>query len=134
MGRTTKPLSSTEVKAAKATNRDAVLYDGDGLELLVKAGSNSKLWRFRYYRPLSKKRAMVSFGPYPAVSLADARRLRDDARVLLARDIDPQEYKKEQAPAQTVTRGALPCRWWMGAGMISPPGTAAATLYRCLRT
>lgn len=96
MGRTTKPLSSTEVKAAKTTNKDAVLYDGDGLELLVKAGSNSKLWRFRYYRPLSKKRAMVSFGPYPAVSLADARRLRDDARALLARNIDPQEYKKEQ--------------------------------------
>ncbi|WP_374444911.1 integrase domain-containing protein [Providencia sp.] len=100
MARQTKPLTNTEIKAAKAIDKDIVLYDGDGLELLVKSASNSKLWRFRYYRPDSKKRAMISFGSYPEISLADARRLKDDARALLANEIDPQEHKKEQESAR----------------------------------
>lgn len=51
MARQTKPLNNTEVKNSKATERATILYDGDGLELLVKPGG-SKLWRFRYYKPL----------------------------------------------------------------------------------
>ena len=45
MARQTKPLNNTEVKNAKATERATILYDGDGLELLVNPGG-SKLWRF----------------------------------------------------------------------------------------
>lgn len=36
MARQTKPLNNTEVKNSKATERATILYDGDGLELLVK--------------------------------------------------------------------------------------------------
>ena len=68
MARQTKPLNNTEVKNSKATERATILYDGDGLELLVKPGG-SKLWRFRYYKTFTRKRAMISFGAYPAVSL-----------------------------------------------------------------
>lgn len=101
MARQTKPLNNTEVKNAKATERATILYDGDGLELLVKPGG-SKLWRFRYYKPFTRKRAMISFGAYPAVSLSEARQLREDARLLLSKDIDPQEHKKPNSCGKKV--------------------------------
>lgn len=95
MARQTKPLSNTEVKNAKTSDRTLILYDGNGLELQV-TSRGSKLWRFRYYKPFTSKRAMISLGSYPSVSLSEARRLREDARVLLGKDIDPLEYKKTE--------------------------------------
>lgn len=65
MARKTKPLTDTEIKAAKPKDADYQLYDGDGLTLLIKS-SGSKLWQFRYYRPLTKQRTKQSFGAYPA--------------------------------------------------------------------
>lgn len=59
MARQTKPLSAKEIDAAKPKQSNYVLYDGDGLELLVKS-NGSKLWSFRYIRPLTKKRAKTS--------------------------------------------------------------------------
>nr|WP_232351409.1 MULTISPECIES: integrase domain-containing protein [unclassified Gilliamella] len=56
----------------------------------------TKIWRFNYYRPVSKKRALISFGSYPEISLADARIKRDNARALLAKGIDPQDYKQSE--------------------------------------
>lgn len=53
MARKTKPLTDTEIKAAKTKDADYQLYDGDGLTLLIKS-SGSKLLQFRYYRPLTK--------------------------------------------------------------------------------
>lgn len=63
-GKKTKPLTDTETKAAKPKDADYQLYDGDGLTLLIKS-SGSKLWQFRYYRPLTKQRTKQSFGAYP---------------------------------------------------------------------
>jgi len=66
MARQTKPLSVKEIESAKPKEADYVLYDGDGLELLIKS-SGSKIWQFRYIRPVTKKRAKKSIGPYPSV-------------------------------------------------------------------
>lgn len=90
----TKPLTNTEIRSAKATSKDLSLYDGDGLILYVKL-SGSKVWRFRYYKPITGKRQTMTIGAYPEISLAEARQHREDARALLAKGIDPQEYKRE---------------------------------------
>ncbi|MCK8538778.1 integrase [Yersinia ruckeri] len=115
MARQTKPLTDTEIKAAKPKDADYQLYDGDGLTLLIKS-SGSKLWQFRYYRPLTKQRTKQSFGAYPAVSLSDARKLRAESRALLAKDIDPQEHQKELSrnsqEAKTNTFMLIAERWW----------------------
>ncbi|CAI9404874.1 integrase [Lelliottia sp. T2.26D-8] len=115
MARKTKPLTDTEIKAAKPKDADYQLYDGDGLTLLIKS-SGSKLWQFRYYRPLTKQRTKQSFGAYPAVSLSDARKLRAESRALLAKDIDPQEHHKELSrsiqEAKTNTFMLIAERWW----------------------
>lgn len=115
MARRTKPLTDTEIKAAKPKDTDYQLYDGDGLTLLIKS-SGSKLWQFRYHRPLTKQRTKQSFGAYPAVSLSDARKLRAESRALLAKEIDPQEHQKELArsslEAKTNTFKLVAERWW----------------------
>lgn len=115
MARKTKPLTDTEIKAAKPKDADYQLYDGDGLTLLIKS-SGSKLWQFRYHRPLTKLRTKQSFGAYPAISLSDARKLRAESRALLAKDIDPQEHQKEQSrnsqEAKTNTFMVIAERWW----------------------
>lgn len=94
MARTTKSLTNTEVKQAKPRDKEFNLSDGDGLMLRVKP-NGSKLWLFNYCRPFTKIRTNISFGSYPALSLLDARLKRQDARALLAKDIDPRTHKTE---------------------------------------
>lgn len=94
MARTAKPLTNTEIKQAKPKDKVYSLSDGLGLQLRVKP-NGSKLWLFDYLRPYTKKRTCLSFGSYPELSLAEARRKRDTARELLAKDIDPQERRDE---------------------------------------
>jgi integrase len=114
MARKTKPLTDTEIKAAKSKDADYLLYDGDGLTLLVKH-SGSKLWQFRYYRPFTKQRTKQSFGSYPSVTLSDARKLRAESRALVAKDIDPQEHQEEKVrnslEAKTNTFMMVAERW-----------------------
>ncbi|MCX4044567.1 integrase arm-type DNA-binding domain-containing protein [Aeromonas veronii] len=79
MPRITRPLSPTEIKAAKPKEKEYTLCDGAGLELVIKP-NGSKLWRLRYYRPLTKQRNMISFGSWPEMSLAEAREKRSEAK------------------------------------------------------
>ena len=101
MARTTKPLTNTEVKQAKPKEKVYTLSDGGGLQLRVKP-NGSKLWLFDYIRPYTKKRTSLSFGSYPALSLADARNKRNEARELLAKDIDPKEHRDETSRLKNI--------------------------------
>lgn len=94
MTRITKPLTNTQIKQAKPRDKEYNLSDGGGLMLRIRP-TGSKLWLFNYYHPLTKKRKNISFGLYPEVSLAQARVKREDARSLLADNIDPKSHKEE---------------------------------------
>lgn len=96
MARLTTPLTNTEIKQAKPKSKEYNLADGEGLMLRVKP-TGSKFWIFNYYRPFSKKRANISFGKYPEVTLATARQRKKEARVILASDVDPKTFKEELA-------------------------------------
>lgn len=71
------------------------LYDELGLYVQVTA-SGGKWWRFKYR--YAGKEKLLSLGTYPEVSLAEARKRRDDARKLLAQNppVDPSDIKKAQ--------------------------------------
>lgn len=103
MARITKPLTDTEIRQAKPESALYNLFDGDGLQLRVKP-NGSKIWLLHYRRPFTKVRTCMSFGSYPSISLADARRKRDQAKALLANDIDPQEHRDEQVLRETTAR------------------------------
>ncbi len=115
MARTTKPLTNTEVKQAKAKDKEYNLVDGSGLALRVKP-NGSKLWILNYPRPYTKKRANIGFGQYPEVSLAQARDKRKEARELLSKEIDPKEYRDEQhgkgLQAHTLTLEVISAQWF----------------------
>lgn len=114
MPKTVTPLNNRQIKAAKPKSKEYLLADGQGLGLRVKP-NGSKTWLFNYYRPYIKKRAQISFGTYPEVSLLEARKKRASARELLASDIDPKEHKDEiqinkEAEAQN-TLEAVALEW-----------------------
>ncbi|QQG27724.1 tyrosine-type recombinase/integrase [Pectobacterium carotovorum] len=92
MARLTKPLTDTEIKTAKPKEVDYTLHDGEGLQVLIKT-NGKKVWQYRYFRPFTQKRAKLTFGPYPEITLADARQRRREARTLLTKDIDPYEHQ-----------------------------------------
>ncbi|WP_417883683.1 integrase arm-type DNA-binding domain-containing protein [Vibrio rumoiensis] len=92
MARRVTPLTNTQVKQAKAGDKEITLSDGGGLQLRIKP-SGSKSWIFKYYVPITKKRTNISFGSYPAVSLAQARQKRSEASALLAQNIDPKAHQ-----------------------------------------
>lgn len=96
MARVTKPLTNTEVDKFKAKDKNCSLFDGDGLELKVST-SGTKKWVLKYYKPFSKKRTNLTFGNYPDISLAAARKLRAKAKELLAENIDPKEHRDDVA-------------------------------------
>jgi integrase len=85
------PLTDLAVKNAKPIEKTQRLWDAGGLYLEV-SPAGSKLWRFKYRYDRREKR--LAFGKYPDVTLKDAREKRDDARKLLAKDVDPGEHKK----------------------------------------
>ncbi|HAF6040070.1 TPA: DUF4102 domain-containing protein [Salmonella enterica] len=91
-------LTDTEIKKAKPTEKEFTLWDGDGLFLRIKP-SGKKIWHLGYTVPLTKKRAKMSLGFYPYLTLAQARALRDEYLSLLAQGIDPQSHNEQKAQA-----------------------------------
>lgn len=106
MARTTRPLINTEVLRSKAIDKDLTLHDGDGLFMVVKT-TGKKLWRFRYQRPATNQRTMMGLGAFPALSLADARRLRADYLSLLANGIDPQTQAEQVTEQQQIALDSI---------------------------
>lgn len=84
-------LTDTKVKNAKPSEKVVKLTDGFGLYLLVHP-NGSKYWQLGYR--FEGKQKVFSIGVYPAVSLADARQRRGDAKKLLAAGIDPSAKKR----------------------------------------
>ncbi len=72
--------------------------DGGSMYLLVK--ESGKYWRMNYR--FAGKAKTLALGVYPEVSLAKARKRRDDARALLADDTDPSEAKRDDKFARAV--------------------------------
>ncbi|MDE3987355.1 integrase arm-type DNA-binding domain-containing protein [Glaesserella parasuis] len=99
MARPTKELHKTTIQNAKPAESDYKLMDGKGLFLLVKK-NGSKIWRFRYVRPNTGKQTDLSLGELKNLSLAQARALRDEYRLLISKGIDPQIHRKEQEQAK----------------------------------
>jgi integrase len=94
-------LTDAAIKAAKPAPKPYKLTDQAGLYLQV-TSAGSKLWRMRY--EFHRKEKLLSFGPYPYVSLAEARGRRDAAKRLLREGRDPSLEKKLE---RTRTRAAL---------------------------
>ncbi len=79
-------LTDTKIRTLKPKEKPYKQADERGLFLLINP-TGSKYWRFKYR--FNGKEKLLSLGIYPDLSLADARDKRDEARKLLAKEIDP---------------------------------------------
>jgi integrase len=91
------PLTDTSIRNAKPGAKPIKLFDERGLFLLV-TPNGGKWWRFRFM--FDGKEKLLSLGVYPDVSLKDARQRRDEARKLVANDVNPSENRKIQKSAR----------------------------------
>jgi len=112
------PLTDMKVQKAKPKDKPVTLFDGGGLFLLV-TPTGGKLWRFKYR--YDGKQKLLAFGSYPEISLLDARQRRDDARKMLANDIDPGAVRKaqKQAKAEETETFEVIAREWHNKFMVT---------------
>lgn len=87
------PLTDTAVRQAKPAEKDFTLTDGSGLSIFI-ATNGTKSWHFRY--SWHGKQPRMSLGTYPEITLKEARELRDQARALVAKGVDPRSQRREE--------------------------------------
>jgi integrase len=85
-------LTDTAIRNARRKAKPYKLADTQGLYLLINP-SGSKLWRVKYR--IDGVERKLALGPYPDVTLAEARAARDAARKQLVKSIDPNVAKRQ---------------------------------------
>lgn len=93
------PLTFKAIQNIRPSNKATKHTDEKGLFLLV-SPSGTKRWHLKYRFDGKEKR--IAFGPFPEVSLSDARAKRDEARALLANGIDPSAKRQAERLQQRV--------------------------------
>jgi Arm DNA-binding domain len=88
---TVMALTDTRIRNAKPSAKAYKVSDGGGMYLLVKP-DGGRYWRLDYR--FAGKRRTLALGVYPIITLSEARLRRQEARRLLAQNIDPGTAKK----------------------------------------
>lgn len=86
-------LTDKQLQNLKPTDKTYKKHDSGGLYIQV-APTGSRLWRMKY--KINGKERVLSFGIYPAVTISDARAMRDLARVRIRAGEDPAPTKARQ--------------------------------------
>jgi hypothetical protein len=94
-------LTITVFRHAKPRAKNCTLPGFDGLALFVNT-KGTKSWHFRF--SWAGKQPRISLGTYPEIGLRDARALRDIARALVARGIDPRDQRLLERNAKLLAR------------------------------
>ena len=127
------PLSEVKIRTTKPGKNPYKLFDGGGLFLLV-TPSGGKLWNFKYR--FDNKEKKLALGPYPEISLLDARQRRDEARRQIAHNIDPGAVRKAQKQAKTEeieTFEVIGREWYTKFTQTWTPGHATTIMSRLER-
>lgn len=102
-------LTDAKCRAAKPTEKARKIFDGGGLYLFV-SPTGAKTWRLSYR--VAGKPKTISFGPYPEVTLAQAREKRDAAKGALRSGVDPMSIKRPHAGAQQLSFAEANLAYW----------------------
>jgi integrase len=104
MARVAERLTVRTIALAKAVDRPKMLADGKGLLLRI-GPSGSKSWIFRYVS--NGRRHDMGLGPYPDISLAEARELATVQRKLRLAGTDPLAAKRSLRASQRLSEAKL---------------------------
>ena len=83
-------LTELGIKKSKSVIKEKKLFDGQGLYLLLHP-NGSKYWRIKY-RFLGKEK-VLALGVWPNISLTAARKMRNEAKIILNSGQDPNVVK-----------------------------------------
>ena len=86
-------LTDAHVRKIKPLDKKKRYSDEKGLYLEV-TPSGGKFWRLKYR--FNGRESTLTIGSYPEITLAQARRTRDEARIQLYKNIDPNAIKNER--------------------------------------
>lgn len=117
----TNTLTDARCKAAKPSGKACKMFDGGGLHLYI-SPTGSKTWRVAYR--VAGKPKTISLGPYPDVSLAEARAKRDELKATLREGGDPMAPRRATRKGITLREAAG--QYWAGRKDISPSYRANA--------
>ncbi|WP_387467488.1 tyrosine-type recombinase/integrase [Photorhabdus sp. RM323S] len=84
-------LTVKQISAAKPKDKAYRMADAGGLFIFIPP-TGKKIWRMRY-RFDGKEKTLV-IGPYPEISITEARAKQSEAKVKLLTGIDPSEQKQ----------------------------------------
>ena len=86
-------LRDLQCRSAKPRTTPYRLNDGGGLALQIRP-TGLKYWQFRYTKPDSRE-GLIQIGPYPRVTLDQARQARNEHRAAVSRGDDPATLRKQ---------------------------------------
>ncbi|EMN3922052.1 DUF4102 domain-containing protein [Citrobacter farmeri] len=86
-------LTDTAIRNVKPLDKSLKLSDAQGLYLLI-TPNGSKLWQLKYR--FGGKEKKLAFGAYPAISLANAHKIREETRSVLSVGYDPGVKKRKE--------------------------------------
>lgn len=86
-------LTDAHVRKIKPLEKKKRYADEKGLYLEV-TPSGGRFWRLKYR--FNGRESTLTIGSYPEISLAQARRTRDEARIQLYNNIDPNAVKNQR--------------------------------------
>jgi hypothetical protein len=101
-------LTELRCRSAKPASKPYKLGDSKGLYLYVST-TGHRSWRWKYR--VDRKEKRLTFGPYPDVSLKQARELRDEAARILRAGRDPGEERRRAPAAEENCLEAVARRW-----------------------
>lgn len=105
----TNSLTDAKCRAAKGGPKPIKLFDGGGLHLWI-SSSGAKSWRWSYR--VNGKPQTMSFGPYPDVSLQQARARRDEEKAKLRTGEDPMAVRRAERKGITLREASN--TYWQG--------------------
>ncbi|MES2753403.1 MAG: integrase arm-type DNA-binding domain-containing protein [Pseudomonadota bacterium] len=95
-------LTDLRCRSAKPTDRPQKLFDALGLFLHI-SPTGHKSWRLKYrVGPVEK---LLTIGPYPEVTLTEARDRRDEARRQLRDGVDPGTQRRQRKAEIAIAAG-----------------------------
>lgn len=113
----TNTLTDARCKSAKPGEKPYKLFDGGGLHLYVST-TGARTWRLAYR--VDGKPQTMSFGPYPEVSLAEARARRDEVKATLRAGSDPMAERRSARASSSMTLRQASDAYWGGRRDLSP--------------
>jgi integrase len=102
-------LTTSKINSLKPKEKPYKVSDAHGLHIFIRP-SGTKTWRQKYR--YNGKEKLLTHGKYPFTTLAEARKLRDEALTLLEKAIDPAKAKRQAKTQLSNTFENLAKEWF----------------------